>query len=127
MPDHLDKELTAAIEEAVAEPPPPAPKPTPVLRPVPVKPTSLTEQWAQKERIEQELFQRIRREKMTIIASHDANWAKIKADFEVRIDLAVSQLETERRRALQALTDDTAEKLREHELLMRRIEGSISG
>jgi hypothetical protein len=123
MPDNtLEKELTAAIDEVVAA----DAKMPPTLRPVPVKPPTLAEQWALKEKIEQELYQRIRREKVIIVAGHDQAWAKIKADYETRIDLAVSKLESERRQALQNLADATAEKLREHDLLTQRMARDVS-
>ena len=116
MTSEIEKDLEAVLDKAAAEVARPSP-----LRPVPSKPVSLSEQWAQKERIEQELYQRVRRQKIDILAEHDRLWAETKSDFERRIDFAVSKLEAERRQALKTLADQTAEKLRDHDLLMQRI------
>jgi hypothetical protein len=112
----LEKELEDVIGKAVAEPV----KPTP-LRPIPPAPQSLTQQWDALTRIESELRNRIRRERGMIIAEHDRLWTETKTDYDRRIDDAVAKLESERQAALRTLADQTAVKLREHDLLKERM------
>ena len=113
----IEKELDEAIGKAVAE----TIKPSP-LRPVPPKPLSLSDQWSKLQAIDQELRNRIRRERMMISAEFDRLLLETNADYDRRIDDATTRLDAERRTAIQVLIDQTAEKLREHELLARRMD-----
>jgi hypothetical protein len=113
----LEKELEDVIGKAVAEPV----KPTP-LRTVPPPPAqSLTQQWDTLAKIESELRTRIRRERGMITAEHDRLWTETRTDYDRRIDEAVAKLESERQTALRTLADQTAAKLREHDLLKERM------
>jgi hypothetical protein len=121
MTNDPEKQLDAAIGEIIAAG---AAKPM-ALRPVPPKPVSLADQWDQKEKIEQQLRHRIRRERGMIIAEHDRLWAETKSDYERRIDDAVMGLELQRNQALETLRGQTAEKLRENDLLAQRMDRSL--
>lgn len=95
-------------------------EPTP-LRPAPKTQASLTEQWGLLEKIETELRDRIRRERTEIIANHDRRWIDIQNDFKQRISEEVAKLERLRDLELAELTEQTQEKIREHEILAKRM------
>ena len=98
---------------------------TSTLRAVTPQPVSLTDQWSKLEIIERELRDRIRRDRNTILAEHDKVWVDIQSDYAQRMSEEMSRLEKMRDADLQELTGKTAEKLREHELLAKRM-GNIT-
>jgi hypothetical protein len=118
----MEKELEAALTKAASEIGPFERQP---LRPITMpKPVSLTDQWTKLESIERELRTRIRRERMMITAEYERLVVETNTDFDKRVDDALTKLDHERRTALQNLADHTAEKLREHELLTKRMDHS---
>ena len=82
---------------------------------------SLTDQWLKLEGIEQELRRRIRRERLAISAAYDKQVVEINQETDRKVEEALMKLESERHALLQALAATTAEKLREHELLAKRM------
>ena len=90
------------------------------IREVPKTVPTLTDQWGMLENIERELRDRIRREHGSILAEHDRRWVDIQNDYRQRISEEVAGLEKQRDVELKELTDQTALKLREHELLAKR-------
>lgn len=114
--DEAEKALDAAIGKAVEE----TMKPLP-LRTVPPKPVSLSEQWGKAQAIEVELRSRVQREKMAAKAEFDRLMLDIRTDYERRRDDALTILYKEERNAMQRLIEQTAEKLRELELLAQRM------
>ena len=113
----LENELVDSIGKAMEE----TVRPPPTLRPVPPKPMGLSDQWTKLQAIDRELRSRIRQEKLMLSAEFDRLLLATNADYDQRIDDAVAKMENERRAAVQALVAQTAEKLREHELLARRM------
>jgi hypothetical protein len=117
--ENLERELEDSVETAVAE----VAKPAPSLRPVPKQPPSLLDQWDLKERIEAELRQRARRERTAIIAEHDRAWMDASADYDRKLEEATTRIENERRAFLSSLSKRTDERLREHDILVRKMGG----
>ena len=111
MSGRLDKEVEAA----------PAVDERPTLRSITPQPVSFSEQWDKLEIIERELRDRIRRDRNTIIAEHDRLWVSIQTDYTQRISEEVARLEKMREADLHELTGKTTEKLREHDLLAKRM------
>jgi hypothetical protein len=98
----------------------------PVLKPVPKHldakaDLTLSQQWDMGEKIMAEIRDRVRRERQGIIAEYDRGVTDIESEFTARIEEAIASLEAEKRLALRTLADNTAQKLREHELLAKRM------
>jgi hypothetical protein len=93
----------------------------PALKPVPKVDLTLAQQWDMGEKIMTELRDRVRRERQGIIAEYDRGVTDLESDFTARIEEAIASLEAEKRTALRTLADNTAQKLREHELLAKRM------
>jgi hypothetical protein len=91
------------------------------LKVAPQTPASLSEQWDKIQQHDEALRARVSREKTDIIAHHDRMWTEITVDFNRRVQEAMMEIEGKRREALRRLTDETAEKIREHDLLVRRM------
>jgi hypothetical protein len=113
----LEKAMETVVEKAVSET-----RERPSLNTVSMPhPVSLSDQWIKLERIEAELRTRIRRERMAITAEYERLVVETNQDFDRRADDMATKLEADRRNALQTLANGTAEKLREHELLSKRM------
>jgi hypothetical protein len=91
------------------------------LRSITPQAVSLSDQWTKLETIERELRDRIRRDRNTILAEHDRLWVSIQSDYTQRISEEVARLEKMREADLHELTVKTAEQLREHEMLAKRM------
>lgn len=91
------------------------------LRVAPKAPVSLTEQWGLLEKIETELRDRIRRERTDIIAAYEARRVSIVNDYNQRITEEIAKLEKLRDIEMAELNEQTQEKIREHELLAKRM------
>jgi len=95
-------------------------EPTP-LRAAPRPAQSLTEQWGLLEKIETELRDRIRRERTEIVADYEARRVTIVNDYNQRITEELAKLEKLRDLELAELNEKTQERIREHELLAKRM------
>jgi len=113
----IDQELETAVADAVSEE---AHDDSPPVE-TQSRPLTLAEQLGTIQRAEQELRRRLRRERMDIQARYDAMVVEINNDFDRRIEYAVTGLEDDRRAALARMRDSTAERLREHELLVQKM------
>lgn len=90
------------------------------VRPVPVQ-ASIGDQLTRLQLVEHELRARIRRERGAIIAEHDRRWVDIQNDYAQRIPEEVARLEKLRDDELKELAAATAERLRENELVAKRM------
>ena len=113
MPEPMKNELEAAVEEAINKP-----SSTPALRAVE---QSLTQQWSKLERIESELRDRIRRERLKLVSDYESRVLAIQNDFASKISEEVSRLEKLRDHELHALANQLHDKIHEHELLAKRM------
>jgi hypothetical protein len=82
---------------------------------------TLSTQWETLARYERELRDRVRRERLAIVADFERLATETKGDFDRRIDDAVVQLEVQRNTALRVLRDQMEARLREHDLLSQRM------
>lgn len=114
----MDQQLEAALDEAVSED---THDDSPPVETPQSRPMTLTDQLNNLQQAEQILRRRLRRERMDIQARYDAMVVEINADFDRRIEYAISGLEDDRRAALARMRDSTAERLREHELLVQKM------
>lgn len=92
-------------------------------RPVVVekKQATVTEQWAMLEKIDRELRDRIRRERQQIISEYDRNVVELENAYSEKIGNTVAMLEQDKKNELSKLAYDTADKLRNHDLLAKRM------
>ena len=94
------------------------------IRPVPkpeLKEVSLTEQWAVVEKFEHELRERIRKERVDIIAENDRRWTEIQNDYARSLSEMKAKLDKEREAAMRRLETETMARLRDNDLLSKRI------
>jgi hypothetical protein len=87
---------------------------------VPRTEPSLPDQIAQLERIDRQIAEKIRRERLNIKNEYDRLWVETNNSFAARISEEVSKLEKARDTELLALTETTSHKLHELEQLARR-------
>lgn len=91
--------------------------------PIPLKPQPPVDaQLAQMERITHAIRNRIRNERLTLMAEFDRTSAEIRSACERKISDATARLEEERDTALRNLHDETARRLHELGELNKRIE-----
>lgn len=82
---------------------------------------TLHDQWSMLERVDRELRERIRREKQELMTNYDRSVVEIETIYNIKIGDAIAAIETERREKLSSLADQFAQKIREHELLAKRM------
>jgi hypothetical protein len=113
MTSEQEKQMEDAVEQAVEE----------TVKQFPARhhTATLTNQWETLGRYEQELRDRVRRERLAIVAEYERLLVETKADFDRRKDDAVSQLDKQYTAALRLLRDQMETKLREHDLLSQRM------
>jgi hypothetical protein len=115
MTNEMEKELEANLAQAVdAEVKPFTPRAVTTT-------ASLTTQWDHLARIETELRNRVRRERLEIIAEYEKLVTETRTDFERREDDLITALHAKRDAALLQLRSNAAAKLREHDLLSQRM------
>jgi len=109
----MEDDVEQAIEQAVEE----------TVKPFPPRhhTATLTTQWETLARYDRELRDRVRRERLALVAEYERLATETKADFDRRADDAIARLEVERMAALRILRDDMEAKLREHDLLSQRM------
>lgn len=73
------------------------------------------------EKIDHELRERIRKERLAMVAQFDTAVVEIENSYREKIDNAVASLEKDKKNALADLAHITANKLREHDLLLQRM------
>jgi hypothetical protein len=115
--DNMAKEFDDILEKDLAKPLKPL-----GLRPVESKAVTLMEQWDMHEKIGHELRERLRKEKLKILADHDHQWSQIKHDYAQRISEAVAKLESEREDELRKLVEAYQQRIREVDLLTQRMD-----
>jgi hypothetical protein len=116
-----DKAIAKDLEDEVARAVDEMQKPPTQLKPVQPRPQTLSEQWSRGQQIMEELKRRVQRERMAIQAEFDRLLVETNTDFDKRVDDAVARLDKDRRVAIQTLVDQTADRLREHELLAQKM------
>lgn len=90
--------------------------------PVQLRPqASLAEQWSKVERVGADLRERARKERQQIISNYDRNVVELQTAYNEKIENTVAMLKQDEQIELRRLADDTAAKLREHELLIKRM------
>jgi hypothetical protein len=112
----LEKDMEKALDGAIKE----TARATATVRPLNAS-ASLTEQWTRLELVERELRERIRRERLTLVHEYERRRLEISSDYEKKIGEEVSKLERARDNELAALTEEVERKVREHELLTKRM------
>ena len=99
----------------------------PETRPEPQRPrvvqreATLSEQWSTLEKIDRELRERIRKERLAIVSQFDTAVVEIENTYREKIENSVALLEQQKKDALADLAHQTAQKLREHDLLNQRM------
>lgn len=88
---------------------------------IPHKEVSLADQWTTLEKIDRELRDRIRKERVSIIAEYDRSVVEIENLYAEKISNAIAELEQEKKNELRDLVDRVSVKLREHDLLTKRM------
>lgn len=117
MTQEQEKEMEDAVEQAVEQ----AVQETVKAFPARHHTATLSTQWETLARYERELRDRVRRERLAIVAEFERLATETKGDFDRRIDDAVTQLEVQRNTALRVLRDQMEARLREHDLLSQRM------
>ena len=114
MTSEQEKEIEEAVEAAVEE----------SVKQFPARhhTATLATQWETLGRYEQELRDRVRRERLAIVAEYERLVTETNADFERRLDDAMSALSKQRLTALRTLRDKMEDKMREHDLLSQRMQ-----
>jgi hypothetical protein len=82
---------------------------------------TLTEQWQQLTRIETELRERIRKERIDIMADNDKRWIQMKNDHAKDLSDAKARIDKEYEDKLLALQAETTAKLHENEILGKHV------
>lgn len=97
----------------------------PLRRPLSLRSTekkvTLTDQWTMLEKIDRELRERIRKERQQIIAQFDRDVVELNNAYTEKIENTIAMLEQDKKNELRELTDKTAQKLQEHDLLSKRM------
>ena len=88
---------------------------------IPHKEVSLADQWTTLEKIDRELRERIRKERISIIAEYDRNVVEIENLYAEKISNTVAAIEQEKKNELRELVDKVSEKLRDHDMLTKRM------
>ena len=86
-----------------------------------VETKSLTEQWHMMQNISSELRDRIRRERIAIIADHDRRWVELQSEYARELSETKARLDKAHADKLRQLKDETTAKLHENEILTREI------
>jgi hypothetical protein len=109
----MEDAVEQAVEQAVEE----------TVKPFPPRhhTATLTTQWETLARYDAELRNRVRRERLEIVAEFERLATEAKGDFDRRVDDALAQLEAQRTTALRVLRDQMEARLREHDLLSQRM------
>ena len=105
----MERQLSAAIE--AEEPPAPPPALTP------------SDVWDKLKERERAVQKRVNRERWSIKEEFDRTVLSINQDFDRRVDDALTMLADKRRYTLQALSDSTAKRLKDLDLLIHRMDG----
>ena len=91
--------------------------------PTPLRPTPpIDEQLAQIERIEYGIRNRIRQDKLTILANYEKSVAEFRALCEAKISDMIYKYQTERDTSLRTLHEETQRKLHELNRQAERVE-----
>jgi hypothetical protein len=117
MTNEQEKAIEDAVEKAVDQAVQETVKPFPTRHHT----QTLSTQWETLARYDRELRDRVRRERLALVAEYERLATETKADFDRRADDAIARLESERMAALRILRDDMEAKLREHDLLSQRM------
>jgi hypothetical protein len=86
---------------------------------------TLSEQLEKMENVQQRLKERVRQEKMHLLAEHDRRWTETQHRFAQKIHEEVTKLERARDEELRRLADDHHEKTREIDFVAQRLSADI--
>jgi len=96
------------------------------IRPVP-KPESrlsLSEQWDVIARHDRELREKVRKERVDIIAEHDTKWTNIHTTYARELSEMKATLDAKKEQMMRALEAETHDRLRANEFLAQRLNRS---
>jgi hypothetical protein len=112
--DIADKILERGLADALQKPGSEGVSKVPRVEP------SLPDQMAQLERIERSIEDKVRRERVSVITSHDERWTRLRSDYTRDLSDLQSRLSRDLATALRELESETAAKLHQLDQIEKR-------